>query len=89
MAKQPKKKEVFEAVTIVRTTELLCKCFKLTIEDGRVIESVEITRADDLPGIAIGHAQRSLWYQYRHNKHANSRPGLPEPLRPEPIEVQA
>lgn len=63
-----RKEHRFKAVTVVRTDNLLCKSYELEIVDGVVVSAVQLTRAEDMPAIAIGHAQRSLWEQYRHNR---------------------
>lgn len=59
-----------EAVCVVRSGDMLCKSFALDIVDGVVVAAKELTRAEDLPVIAIGHAQRILWAQYRNNRAA-------------------
>ena len=61
-------KKTVQAVCVVKTGENLCQAFNLTIVDGEVVSTTQLTRADDMPQIAIGLAQRTLWGQMRLNK---------------------
>lgn len=66
--KSKKKPSILEAVCVVKVNELLCKSYALTIVDGIVQEAKELTRAEDLPSVSIGLAQRALWAQMRVNR---------------------
>lgn len=68
MSAKEKPSNRLEAVCVVRSGDMLCKSFALDIVDGVVVNAKELTRAEDLPSIAIGHAQRLLWTQYRKNR---------------------
>ena len=57
-----------EAVCVIKTDELLCQSYALTIENNKLVSMRQLTRAEDLPSVAIGLAQRDLWSQYRVNK---------------------
>lgn len=84
MPKDNRKSKRLQAVCVVRSGEMLCKAFSLSIENGVVVEMEELTRAEDMPAIAIGQAQRLLWTQYRENKES-FLPKLEEedePVRP-------
>lgn len=70
--------EKIEAVCIIRSSEITCRTFRLMIEDGRVVSSEELTRARDVPAIAIGHAVNRLWAQYRNNRTSFEKPGMLE-----------
>lgn len=63
------KTDRFEAVGVFKVDGTpLCRAFALTIEGDRVVDSRELTRAEDVASIAIGYAQRVLWVQYRKNR---------------------
>ena len=62
--------QVLQAVCVVKTGDLLCESYALTIVDGRVTNASPLTRAEDLPIIAIGLAQKLLWSQMRVNRCA-------------------
>ena len=60
------------AVCVVKREDTLCESFALTIENDRVIAVSPLTRAQDLPAVAIGLAQRDLWAQMRINREVPS-----------------
>jgi hypothetical protein len=67
--------EKLHAVCVIKTDDILCRSYSLTIENGKITDVAQLTRSDDLPAVSIGLAQRHLWYQMRNNKeipHAKS-----------------
>lgn len=56
------------AVAVIKKDELLAQTYALVIEGGKVVEVKELTRAEDLPAVAIGLGQRHLWAGYRTNR---------------------
>lgn len=60
------------AVTVVKIDETLAQSYALTIENGKLVDVKQLTRAEDLPSVAIGLAQRELWNEYRLNKEVPS-----------------
>lgn len=56
------------AVTVVKIDESLAQSYALTLENGKLVEVKQLTRAEDLPSVAIGLAQRELWAEYRINR---------------------
>jgi hypothetical protein len=55
------------AVCVVKSGDLF-ESYSLTIDQGKVTAINSLTRAQDLPAIAIGLAQRDLWVQARSNR---------------------
>jgi len=65
-------KQRLKAVTIVKIDEMLAQTYELELEAGKLIGVRQLTRAEDLPAVAIGLAQRELWNQYRQNREVPS-----------------
>jgi len=65
---EPVKPKTIQAVCVVKTGDILCKSYSLTIVDNVVVSSTEITRAENTPALAIGVAQHLLWAQWRVNR---------------------
>ena len=61
-----------KAVTVVKVDDMLAQTYELELENGKLVSVKQLTRAQDLPSIAIGLAQRELWAQYRQNKEVPS-----------------
>jgi hypothetical protein len=65
-------KQRLKAVTIVKIDDMLAQTYELEIEDGKLVGVKQLTKAEDLPAVAIGLAQRELWVQYRSNREVPS-----------------
>ena len=60
------------AVAVIRQSEMLAQTYALEIENGKVVEVKQLTKAEDLPAVAIGLGQKQLWHGYRTNKETPS-----------------
>lgn len=65
-------KQRLRAVTVVKIDDLLAQTYELELVDGKLVSVRQLTRAQDLPSVAIGLAQRELWAQYRINREVPS-----------------
>lgn len=60
------------AVCVIKKDEMLAQTYALEIENGKVVEVRQLTKAEDLPAVAIGLGQKQLWHGYRTNREAPS-----------------
>lgn len=56
-----------KATSVYKTSRLLAESVELTIVDGVVTAVKLLTRAPDVPAVAVGHASSSLWQNMRDN----------------------
>lgn len=73
-APRPETDITIRAVATFTTSDsFLCEAIELEIVNGVVVSHKMLTRAPDLPAVAIGAAQRQLWGSMRANKQESRR----------------